>query len=105
MPSSVPAEPLQRGSVAGGLDAFPTNPVLLCLPLAPGLRQGWPALLLMVYAREESYNRDSFVSYGLVPLPSTPGCHKVSCNTWFAVESNRALGRTFFGGAARIPCL
>lgn len=59
--------------------------------------QGWPALLLMVYAREESYNRDSFVSYGLVPLPSTPGCHKVSCNTWFAVESNRALGRTFFG--------
>ncbi|PNH06038.1 B9 domain-containing protein 2 [Tetrabaena socialis] len=58
--------------------------------------QGWPALLLMVYARNESSGCDSFVSYALVPLPSTPGMHRISSHTWFAVESNRALGRSFF---------
>ncbi|KAG2449404.1 hypothetical protein HYH02_005553 [Chlamydomonas schloesseri] len=59
--------------------------------------QGWPVLLLMVYARDESANRDSFVSYALVNLPTQPGTHHLSCHTWFAVESNRALGRSFFG--------
>ncbi|KXZ46950.1 hypothetical protein GPECTOR_39g444 [Gonium pectorale] len=58
--------------------------------------QGWPALLLMVYSRDESINRDSFVSYALVPLPTTPGLHRISSKTWFAVESTRALGRSFF---------
>ncbi|GIL90360.1 hypothetical protein Vretimale_18228 [Volvox reticuliferus] len=59
--------------------------------------QGWPSLLLRVHARDESNNRDSFVSYGLVKLPTTPGLHHLSCRTWFAVETNRAAGRTFFG--------
>ncbi|GIL62557.1 hypothetical protein Vafri_16646 [Volvox africanus] len=59
--------------------------------------QGWPSLLLRVHARDESNNRDSFVSYGLVKLPTTPGLHHVSCRTWFAVETDRAAGRNFFG--------
>ncbi|KAG2433305.1 hypothetical protein HXX76_008371 [Chlamydomonas incerta] len=59
--------------------------------------QGWPALLLMVYSRDESSGRDAFVSYALVNLPTQPGTHHLSCHTWFAVESNRALGRSFFG--------
>ncbi len=59
--------------------------------------QGWPALLLMVYSRDDN-NRDAFVSYALVPLPNTPGTHKITARTWFAVEGNNALGRRFFGG-------
>ena len=55
----------------------------------------------MVYARDESAGRDSFVSYALVNLPTQPGTHHLSCHTWFAVESNRALGRSFFGETAR----
>ena len=67
------------------------RPFLLCAV------QGWPALLLMVYSRNDS-NRDAFVSYALVPLPNTPGVHKITARTWFAVEGNNALGRRFFGG-------
>jgi hypothetical protein len=63
--------------------------------------QGWPSLLLMVYARDESLNRDTFVSYGLVGLPCTPGLHHVSSRTWFALEGDRVLGRQFFGEPRR----
>ncbi|KAG2496992.1 hypothetical protein HYH03_004997 [Edaphochlamys debaryana] len=58
--------------------------------------QGWPALLLMVYARDEGTGRDSFVSYGLINLPSASGCHALSCQTWFAVEADKARNRSFF---------
>lgn len=64
--------------------------------------QGWPALLLMVYSREDN-GRDSFVSYALVPLPNTPGSHKITAKTWFAVEGNNALGRRFFGACPARP--
>ncbi|GLC36538.1 hypothetical protein PLESTB_000159200 [Pleodorina starrii] len=59
--------------------------------------QGWPSLLLRVHSRDETTNRDVFVSYALVKLPTSPGLHHLSCHTWFAVESSRAAGRSFFG--------
>eukprot|EP00198_Chlamydomonas_reinhardtii_P009250 XP_001698587.1 predicted protein [Chlamydomonas reinhardtii] len=96
------ARGLQQGATHACCSDVPEEDLVLWEhPLDVHLRthslQGWPALLLMVYARDESAGRDSFVSYALVNLPTQPGTHHLSCHTWFAVESNRALGRSFFG--------
>lgn len=53
--------------------------------------------MFMVYARDDVANKDLFVSYGLCPLPNSPGLHHVTCRTWYAVESNQVNGRNLFG--------
>jgi hypothetical protein len=35
--------------------------------------------------------RDEFVGYSLCTLPTTPGCHHVSCPVWAAVEARRGF--------------
>ncbi|GFR50754.1 hypothetical protein Agub_g13021 [Astrephomene gubernaculifera] len=92
---------LQQGATHACCSGVPEEDLVvwehpLDLHLQTQSLQGWPALLLMVYARDEGSGRDSFLSYALVSLPTTPGLHHVSSHTWFAVESNRALGRSFF---------
>lgn len=51
----------------------------------------------MVFSRDWLAQKDKFVSYGLCNLPSTAGAHRVTCETWYGVESNNSMGRRFFG--------
>ncbi len=66
------------------------------LPCVPPV-QGWPSLLFMVFHRDEVAEKDCFVSYGICGLPHQPGAHRLTCQTWFAVEGQQVQGRRLFG--------
>ena len=59
--------------------------------------QGWPSLLFMVYSRNDTSNKDAFVSYGVCALPTCPGVHHLTCRTWHAEERDRVSTRRVFG--------
>eukprot|EP00798_Chlamydomonas_sp_ICE-L_P026061 gene26061-11763_t len=90
---------LEQGATQACTIMIPeTNRVVWAHPLSVQLTtqslQGWPSILFMVYHRDPGSNKDYFVSYGLCPLPTQPGMHSLSCQTWFALERKKAIGRT-----------
>ncbi|KAM9168549.1 LOW QUALITY PROTEIN: B9 domain-containing protein 2 [Mergus octosetaceus] len=43
--------------------------------------QGWPKLHLEVW-HQDSLGRSELLGYGFCHVPSTPGCHSLTCVTW-----------------------
>ncbi|XP_025000288.2 B9 domain-containing protein 2 [Gallus gallus] len=43
--------------------------------------QGWPRLHLQVW-HQDSLGRTELLGYGFCHVPSSPGCHALSCVTW-----------------------
>lgn len=67
-----------------------TIPPLLCV-------QKWPSIVFKVYHNSQVIGRDEFVAYGLCSLPTTPGLHSISCPTWHAADSRKAIAQLMYG--------
>ncbi|XP_055351621.1 B9 domain-containing protein 2-like [Paramacrobiotus metropolitanus] len=59
--------------------------------------QGWPKISFQVWS-VDNYNRSEMCAYGFCNIPSTPGEHKVECETWRPVGGLRDRIITFFLG-------
>ncbi|KAL7738958.1 hypothetical protein ACLKA6_001354 [Drosophila palustris] len=65
--------------------------------------QGWPRLLVEVYA-VNVLQQCWPVGYGFAHIPSTPGCHRLEINTWKIAPSTwwQSIRERFGGGGAAL---
>ncbi|XP_037731263.1 B9 domain-containing protein 2 [Drosophila subpulchrella] len=75
----------------------------LDIHLSAGSVQGWPRLLVEVYAinvLKQSWP----VGYGILHIPSTPGTHRLDISTWKVAPNGlwQSLRERFGGGGAAL---
>ncbi|XP_053209415.1 B9 domain-containing protein 2-like [Panonychus citri] len=63
--------------------------------------QNWPRIEFQVF-KEDSFGRISFVSYGFLHLPSSPGYHRLKCYTWKPIGGITDRIHSFFTGSSLI---
>ncbi|XP_055056892.2 tectonic-like complex member MKS1 [Misgurnus anguillicaudatus] len=62
----------------------------------------WPVLYFKVLSLD-FWQRYRTEGYGFLVIPSTPGCHKMTCRTWRPLQSSTAeLRRFFIGGGPEL---
>ncbi|MEW5300809.1 MAG: hypothetical protein WDW38_005267 [Sanguina aurantia] len=57
----------------------------------------WPSLMFTVYSFDDLALKETLVSSGICPLPTTPGAHHLSCRTWCAYDNATVEGNRLFG--------
>ena len=63
---------------------------------------GWPRLRLEVYG-VDSYGRVELAGYGCAIIPTSSGCHELTCATWRPCGTLREQFTSFFlGGGPRL---
>uniref|UniRef100_UPI00358EB9F6 B9 domain-containing protein 2-like isoform X2 n=1 Tax=Myxine glutinosa TaxID=7769 RepID=UPI00358EB9F6 len=64
--------------------------------------QGWPKLHLQVW-HLDNFGRSDLFGYGFCHVPSTPGCHRLTCVTWRPTGNwQERLAHGFVGGGPQL---